>query len=69
MLAPRMHERYFYAAVVFALPLAFEEPAMLGVFILLTVTCLFNLAYVLHTLQTDRLSRFARYASRWPRRC
>ena len=25
MLAPRMHERYFYAAVVFALPLALEE--------------------------------------------
>jgi dolichyl-phosphate-mannose--protein O-mannosyl transferase/Gpi18-like mannosyltransferase len=52
MLAPRMHERYFYAAVVFALPLAFEEPVMLGVFILLTLTCLFNLWYVLRTLQT-----------------
>ncbi len=53
ILAPRMHERYFYAAVVFALPLALEEPAMLGVFVLLTVTCLFNLAYVLHILQTS----------------
>jgi dolichyl-phosphate-mannose--protein O-mannosyl transferase len=52
MLAPRMHERYFYAAVVFALPLALEEPLMLAVFGVLTVTCLFNLAYVLHTLQT-----------------
>ena len=52
MLAPRMHERYFYAAVVFALPLALEEPVMLAVFGVLTVTCLFNLAYVLHTLQT-----------------
>ena len=52
MLAPRMHERYFYAAVVFALPLALEQSAMLGVFALLTATCLFNLAYVLHTLQT-----------------
>ena len=52
MLAPRMHERYFYAAVVFALPLALEEPAMLGLFVLLTMTCLFNLAYVLRTLQT-----------------
>src|ERR1019366_4209148 len=51
MLAPRMHERYFYAAVVFALPLALAEPAMLGVFVLLTLTCLFNLAYVLHALQ------------------
>ena len=52
MLAPRMHERYFYAAVVFALPLALTEPAMLGVFALLTLTCLFNLAYVLHVLQS-----------------
>ena len=52
MLAPRMHERYFYAAVVFALPLALAEPVMLGVFVLLSATCLFNLAYVLHTLQT-----------------
>jgi dolichyl-phosphate-mannose--protein O-mannosyl transferase/Gpi18-like mannosyltransferase len=52
MLAPRMHERYFYAAVVFALPLALEEPAMLGIFALLTATCLFNLAYILRTLQT-----------------
>jgi dolichyl-phosphate-mannose--protein O-mannosyl transferase/Gpi18-like mannosyltransferase len=52
MLAPRMHERYFYAAVAFALPLALSEPAMLAVFVVLTLTCLFNLAYVLHTLQT-----------------
>ena len=52
MLAPRMHERYFYAAVVFALPLALEEPAMLAIFAVLTATCLFNLAYILHTLQT-----------------
>jgi dolichyl-phosphate-mannose--protein O-mannosyl transferase/Gpi18-like mannosyltransferase len=52
MLAPRMHERYFYAAVVFALPLALAEPAMLWVFGLLTLTCVFNLAYVLHALQT-----------------
>ena len=51
MLAPRMHERYFYAAVVLALPLALSEPAMLAVFVLLTVTCLLNLAYVLHALQ------------------
>jgi dolichyl-phosphate-mannose--protein O-mannosyl transferase/Gpi18-like mannosyltransferase len=52
MLAPRMHERYFYAAVVFALPLALEEPVMLGIFALVTASCLFNLAYILHTLQT-----------------
>jgi len=52
MFAPRMHERYLYSAVVFAIPLALEEPAMLAVFGLLTLTCLFNLAYVLHTLRT-----------------
>jgi dolichyl-phosphate-mannose--protein O-mannosyl transferase/Gpi18-like mannosyltransferase len=52
MFAPRMHERYLYSAVVFAIPLAIKEPAMLAVFGLVTLTCLFNLAYVLHTLRT-----------------
>ena len=51
MLAPRMHERYFYAAVVLAAPLAIFEPAMMAVFVALTISCLFNLAYVLHALQ------------------
>jgi Gpi18-like mannosyltransferase/predicted membrane-bound dolichyl-phosphate-mannose-protein mannosyltransferase len=50
MFAPRMHERYLYPAVVFAIPLALEEPAMIAVFALLTLTCLFNLAYVLRAL-------------------
>ena len=67
MLAPRMHERYFYAAVVLALPLAMLEPAMMAVFIVLTLTCLFNLAYVLHTLQLaiflDARDRIAMAAS------
>jgi dolichyl-phosphate-mannose--protein O-mannosyl transferase/Gpi18-like mannosyltransferase len=48
--APRMHERYLYPAVVFAIPLAFDAPAMLGVFLILTFTCLINLASVLHIL-------------------
>ncbi|MGH7934355.1 MAG: phospholipid carrier-dependent glycosyltransferase [Candidatus Binataceae bacterium] len=52
MLAPRMHERYLYPAVAFVIPLALEEPVMLGLFALLSITCLINLAYVLHTLQT-----------------
>ncbi len=52
MLAPRMHERYLYAALVFAAPLAAGSLTMLSVFALLTVTCFFNLAYVLHTLNT-----------------
>jgi len=50
MFAPRMHERYAYPAVVFAISLAFEGPAMLAVFALVTFTCLSNLAEVLHIL-------------------
>ncbi len=52
MLAPRMHERYLYPAVVFAIPLALQESSMLAVFALITLTGIFNLAYVLHTLNT-----------------
>ena len=52
MFAPRMHERYLYPALVFAIPLALESPQMLVVFGVLTLTCLFNLAYVLHALDT-----------------
>ncbi|HVC44628.1 MAG TPA: phospholipid carrier-dependent glycosyltransferase [Candidatus Binataceae bacterium] len=52
IVAPRMHERYLYSAVVFAVPLALEEPAMLAVFAILTLTCFANLAYVLYTLRT-----------------
>ena len=66
MLAPRMHERYLYAGLVFAAPLAAEGAEMATVFAILTATCLFNLAYVLHTLDTtvfldsrDGLAMFA----------
>ena len=52
LVAPRMHERYIYAAVVFAIPLAMQESALLVVFVIVTLTGLFNLAYVLHTLNT-----------------
>ncbi len=52
LLAPRMHERYLYPALAFAIPLALESPEMLVVFGVLTLTCLFNLAYVLHALNT-----------------
>jgi dolichyl-phosphate-mannose-protein mannosyltransferase len=52
MVAPRMHERYLYAGLVFAAPLAVEGAEMAVVFGILTATCLFNLAYVLHTLRT-----------------
>ncbi len=52
MVAPRMHERYLYPALVLAVPLALEAPQMLAVFVVLSLTCLFNLAYILQTLQT-----------------
>jgi Gpi18-like mannosyltransferase/predicted membrane-bound dolichyl-phosphate-mannose-protein mannosyltransferase len=52
MFAPRMHERYLYPALVFAVPLALESAQMLVVFAILTVTCLVNLAYVKHALET-----------------
>lgn len=52
MLAPRMHERYLYPALVFALPLAAEETAVLWLFGLLSAAFLFNLAYVKHALET-----------------
>jgi Gpi18-like mannosyltransferase/4-amino-4-deoxy-L-arabinose transferase-like glycosyltransferase len=52
MIAPRMHERYLYPALAFAVPLALESTEMMLVFVGLTLTCLFNLAYVLHTLET-----------------
>src|SRR5262249_2559742 len=44
MFAPRMHERYAYPAVVFAIPLAFEARTMLVVFLIASFTCLINLA-------------------------
>jgi len=50
MFAPRMHERYLYPAVVFAIPLALEGPGMMAVFAIVTVTCLSNLAEALHIL-------------------
>src|SRR5271166_5672694 len=52
MVAPRMHERYLYPAIALAVPLALEAPEMLAVFVILSLTCLINLAYVLHTLNT-----------------
>ncbi|HLI81143.1 MAG TPA: phospholipid carrier-dependent glycosyltransferase, partial [Candidatus Binataceae bacterium] len=52
MFAPRMHERYLYPALVFVIPLALQSTEMMVVFAILTVTCLFNLAYVKHTLES-----------------
>ena len=52
MVAPRMHERYLYPAIALSVPLALEAPEMLAVFVILTITCFINLAYILHTLNT-----------------
>ena len=52
MVAPRMHERYLYPAIALAVPLALEAPEMLAVFVILTITCFINLAYILHTRNT-----------------
>src|ERR1700722_2033711 len=52
MVAPRMHERYMYPAIALAVPLALEAPEMLAVFVIITITCFINLAYILHTLDT-----------------
>ncbi len=52
MVAPRMHERYLYPAITLAVPLALEAPEMLAVFVMVSLTCLINLVYVLHTLKT-----------------
>ena len=52
MFAPRMHERYLYPALVFVIPLALESSEMMVVFAVLTVTCLFNLAYIKQTLES-----------------
>ena len=50
MVAPRMHERYLYPAVVFAVPLALAEPWMMAAFALVTLTGTINLWYVLRAL-------------------
>ena len=52
LFAPRMHERYLYPAMVFFAPLALEGLFWLSSFVLLTLNWLFNLAYVLHALET-----------------
>jgi len=52
LFAPRMHERYLYPAMVFFAPLALEGFFWFSTFALLTLNWLFNLAYVLHALET-----------------
>ena len=52
MVAPRMHERYLYPAIALVVPLALEAPQMMAVFVVLSLTCVINLSYILHTLNT-----------------
>ena len=53
LLAPRIHERYIYAALIFVVPLAVEEPAMLVTYALLTMTTLINLIDVMYILSNS----------------
>ena len=53
VLAPRMHERYLYAALVVLIPLAIESPVALAMYAGLTVTLMFNLVYVKKVLDTN----------------
>lgn len=50
--APRMHERYLCPALIFLVPAALEQPFMMGIFAAITLSVLFNLAYVLKLLRT-----------------
>lgn len=50
--APRMHERYLFPALVFLIPAALDAPFLMGVFVAVTLSWLFNLDYVLNMLRT-----------------
>jgi len=51
MFAPRMHERYLYPALVFAVPMAVESGWMLAVLAVISATFLLNLADVKSALE------------------
>src|SRR5260370_33709452 len=53
VLAPRMHERYLYTALVVLIPLAIESPVALAMLGGLTITLLFNLVYIKKVLDTN----------------
>jgi Gpi18-like mannosyltransferase len=53
VLAPRMHERYLYAALVFLVPIAVQSPLALGLLGCLSATFMFNLVYIKKVLDTN----------------
>src|SRR5579885_1253220 len=53
VVAPRMHERYLYPALVVLIPLAVDSPVALAILGGMTVTFLFNLIYVKKVLDTN----------------
>lgn len=53
MFAPRMHERYFYPALIFFVPAAVEQPFMMAIYVGLSLGALFNIDYVLNVLRTS----------------
>jgi len=50
LFAQWMYPHYLFLSIVVAVPLALESAEMMLVFSILTLTCLFNLAYVVHVL-------------------
>ena len=54
LFAPRMHERYAYAAVVFLIPIALESPLLMIALLLLSATFYFNLLYEMRVIEELR---------------
>jgi Gpi18-like mannosyltransferase len=54
LFAPRMHERYAYAAVVFLIPIALESPLLMIALLLLSATFYFNLLYEMRAIEELR---------------
>lgn len=51
LFAPRMHERYEYAAVVFLIPIALESPFLMTALLLLSAAFFSNLPYVMYSIE------------------
>ncbi len=51
LFAPRMHERYEYAALVFLIPISLESPLLTCALLLLSAAFYFNLVYVMRSIE------------------
>ncbi|MGH7924351.1 MAG: hypothetical protein ACREQH_07160, partial [Candidatus Binatus sp.] len=59
--APRMHERYEYAVIVFLVPIALESPVLTLTFALVTAAFYSNLLYVMRVFEDPRFG----FDNRW----